>query len=626
MLDTVRDAPSETIVPTIPTSGTIAQRAMALLAQLSGSSPAASVHLRQGEVIGEGGMGIVRAAEQVTLGRTVAVKTLKPGRRDQRAALDLLREAWVTGSIEHPNVVPVHYIGIDDEGFPLIVLKRIEGVEWSQLMGDAAEVERRFGARDLVAWNLGILMQVLNAVRFAHHRGVVHRDLKPSNVMIGDFGEVYLLDWGIAVSLRDDGSGRLPLASAATDMAGTPCYMAPEMLGRDGGPPLSERTDVYLAGAILFELITGEPPHGGTTALAVISSVIASDPVLPANVPGELARIVKRAMHVEPGERYQSAEEMRLVLQRYLEHRGSAELAARAQLGLDELLGKLAAGTPDPEEVHRLFGACRFGFHEALSAWRENGEARAGLERGTIAVAEYELAADNPAAAVTLLGELEPAPELLAKARVLLAAQIQRRDELEKLSARHDASAGKRTRSMLTGLLGLSFTVIPLAAQMWPQIGFGSNERMFVWSAGSLVVVLLAVWWARDTMLSTAFNRRVAATGVFLFVNQCILILGCSALGLAPLQTQILMLITWGILTGMLAIAVEPWLAPSSAFYFVCFALAVRFPDAHLYITALANFAFAINAVWRWRPASFKITPEERERLDRQIRSRRSRR
>ena len=238
-------------------------RALALLQQLAKSSPTASLQLRTGDVLGEGGMGVVRSAEQVALGRIVAVKTLKPGRRDPASALDLLREAWVTGAIEHPNVVPVHYLDVEADGSPLLVLKRIEGVEWSALLGDAAEVERRFGATDLLAWNLGILMQVLNAVRFAHHRGVIHRDLKPANVMIGDFGEVYLLDWGIAVSLRDDGTGRFLLASKATEIAGTPCYMAPEMLGRESGPPLSERTDVYLAGlGALRARQRQPPPHG----------------------------------------------------------------------------------------------------------------------------------------------------------------------------------------------------------------------------------------------------------------------------------------------------------------------------------------------------------------------------
>ncbi|HVK87488.1 MAG TPA: serine/threonine-protein kinase, partial [Kofleriaceae bacterium] len=206
-------------------------------------------------------MGLVRSAIQTSLGRTVAVKTLKPAMRDAGAQLDLLREAWITGAVEHPNVVPVHALELAPDAGPSIVMKRIDGVAWSRLIADAGEVTRRFGATDLLAWNLGILEHVLNAVRFAHRLGILHRDLKPANVMIGDFGEVYLLDWGIAVSLRDDGTGRFPLAANARDLAGTPAYMAPEMLGRDDGPPLSERTDVYLAGSILYEIVTGAPPH-----------------------------------------------------------------------------------------------------------------------------------------------------------------------------------------------------------------------------------------------------------------------------------------------------------------------------------------------------------------------------
>src|SRR4029079_14794763 len=144
---------------------------------------------------------------------------------------DLLREAWITGAIEHPNVVPVHHVALDDDGSPVVVMKRISGAAWSELIEDADEVFRRFGASDLLEWNVGILMQVLNAVRFAHSRGILHRDLKPANVMIGEFGEVYLVDWGIAVSLRDDGSGRLPLAANATEPAGAPVYNGPGEVG-----------------------------------------------------------------------------------------------------------------------------------------------------------------------------------------------------------------------------------------------------------------------------------------------------------------------------------------------------------------------------------------------------------
>src|SRR5436190_1069489 len=140
------------------------QRAAAELRDVAALSPTSASQLRRGALIAEGGMGLIHAAFQVSVGRTVAVKTLRPERRDARGEIDLLREAWITGAVEHPNVVPVHYVGLDDEGHPVVVLKKVEGVEWSKLLGDAAEVQRRFGTTDLLAWNLGILMQLLNAL------------------------------------------------------------------------------------------------------------------------------------------------------------------------------------------------------------------------------------------------------------------------------------------------------------------------------------------------------------------------------------------------------------------------------------------------------------------------------
>jgi len=223
---TVVDHPGTTIEPSrIPSSGAMAalDALRALGATLGGKI---DVH----HTIGEGGMGVVHLATQATLGRHVAVKTLRKGAGDEEAALRILREAWVTGALEHPNVVPVHDVGVDASGAPVIVMKRIEGRVWSHLMRDGAEITRRFGATDPLEWNLRTLVSVCNAVHFAHSRGILHRDLKPDNVMIGEFGEVYVLDWGIAVSLKDDPSGRLPCASQATDIAGTPHYMAPEML------------------------------------------------------------------------------------------------------------------------------------------------------------------------------------------------------------------------------------------------------------------------------------------------------------------------------------------------------------------------------------------------------------
>ncbi|MEJ7599597.1 MAG: serine/threonine-protein kinase [Kofleriaceae bacterium] len=584
---------------------------MAVLAQLSAGS---TTELETGEVIGEGGMGVIRAATQVALGRAVAVKTLKPMQREPSAALDLLREAWVTGSLEHPNIVPIHYVELDDQGSPVIVMKKIAGVEWSKLLRDAAEVERRFGATDLVAWNLGILISVLNAIRFAHSRGIVHRDLKPSNVMIGDFGEVYLLDWGIAVSLRDDGSGRLPLAVHAKQLAGTPSYMAPEMLGLEDGTPISVRTDVYLAGSILFELITGRPPHDGPTAHVVFASVIESSPVLPASAPPELVRVCLRAMQLDPGARFESAEAMRLAIQGYLEHRGSANLSERAAVRLGELLAVLAERPGDGAEaeathreaIYRLFGACRFGVLEALAVWADNAAARAGLAHATTAVAEYELATGNPKAAVALLGDLaEAPPELVARARAAAQADARRLHELETLRKEHDTAVGRRTRAFIAGMVGATFTVLPLANAIAPErFALRTHADNALLALGVLVVLSGVGLWARDSMFKTSFNRRIAVTGLFLFVAQAILSLGSWAAGLSVESSQVLMLFLWGTLTATLALNLDPWLWPSAIAAYAAFVVAAFRPDLRHLLMSAANLVFTINVIVRWHPGS----------------------
>ena len=632
-LATLHENLRSTIIPVSGHTGAGA-RAMEILTQLSRASETSQ--LQTGEVIGEGGMGVIRAATQVALGRGVAVKTLKPERTNPTAALELLREAWVTGAIEHPNVVPVHYLQIDRDGVPVIVMKRIAGVEWSKLLGDATEVERRFGATDLLAWNLDILLSVLNALRYAHSRGVVHRDVKPSNVMIGDFGEVYLLDWGIAVSLRDDGSGRLPLAANATQLAGTPHYMAPEMLGRPEGPPISERTDVYLAGSVLYELIVGSPPHAGTAVDVVFASVLASSPVIPSTVPPELARICQRAMHAQPSDRYESVEAMQLALKAYLEHRGSADLAARAALRVDELLAVIAAPappTPDADADHRdaiyrLFDACRFGFHEALSVWRDNTDAQAGLVRAITAVAEYELATGNPKGAVTLLGELaSPPPELLARARAAATAQARHHAELEKLRSQHDPATGKRTRTFVSVLVGVTFTVIPLINQAWgAQIAPDSYARDMVLAVTTLVVLGAVAFWGRNSLLATTFNRRLVATGIFVFIGHIVLALGASMLDVAIVHTQIFMLFYWSCVLALLTIHLDRWLWPSTVACFACFLVAAGHPHLRFYLMAAGNLGFAINALVRWGPATLRSTAEERaERDARDARARRRR-
>ncbi len=141
-----------------------------------------------------------------------------------------------------------------------------------------------------------MLLAVCDALRFAHDRGILHRDLKPENVMLGAYGEVLVVDWGVAVSLRPQDAGRFPLARESRHIAGTPAYMAPEQV-RGDGVDLGVWTDVYLVGAVLHELLTGRAPHDANSVHAsLFSAWRAEPPVLPVAVPEPLADLCRRAL------------------------------------------------------------------------------------------------------------------------------------------------------------------------------------------------------------------------------------------------------------------------------------------------------------------------------------------
>jgi serine/threonine-protein kinase len=587
--DSFTRAPRATLRPRA--SRDTARRALMMLEQLAGAT--ASGQLRPGDEIGRGGMGLIRTAEQVALGRTVAIKSVRPEHGDTEAALDLLREAWITGSLEHPNIVPVHHLGVDDHGFPLIVLKRIEGVAWADVFQNDAAVRARFGAGDLLAWNVAILLRVLDAIRFAHSRGIIHRDLKPANVMIGDFGEVYLLDWGIAVSLRPDPSGRLPVASEA-QLVGTPAYMAPEMA--DPTLSLSERTDVYLAGAVLYELLAGRPPHSAPTAIATIASIALSAPDMPASAPSELAAICRRAMHADPDQRYATADELRLALQRYLEHRGSDALAAGAQARLGQLRAALASG--DEHEVHRLFGACRFGFHEALSVWPDNASARAGLTEATIAVAEFELAHDAPAAAVALLGELDPPPPQLAAAR---AADDARRTEMATLQQAHDLSTNVNARSVIIGTIGAWFTVVPLLWQAMPRYAPKSIESFTAMQWGEFLAILAITMVIFRRYVNSMADRRLALTLPFVFLVMAMLATGSWFGGLSLVFVEIAIPLLLASMIGLIALLIDHRVAPAAVGYLIAFVVCAHDPSLVWYSHSAANAVLTVTAVTWYR-------------------------
>ena len=600
---TLVDHPGATIEPSrSPSSG-----AMAALDALTALGATLGGKIDVHHTIGEGGMGVVHLATQATLGRHVAVKTLRKGAGDREAALRIVREAWLTGALEHPNVVPVHDVGVDPSGAPVIVMKRIEGRVWSHLMRDGAEIKRRFGVTDPLEWNLRTMVSVCNAVHFAHSRNILHRDLKPDNVMIGEFGEVYVLDWGIAVSLKDDPSGRLPCASQATEIAGTPHYMAPEMLLGDP-TAYSPRTDVYLLGAILYEIFAGEPPHKGSDVHAIVTNILLSTPVYPSSFPAEAKRICIRAMERDPAARFESALELRVAIDEYLRHRGSRKLAHDAKQSLT-LLQKAIDGEPAGDDrklaVANLLGECRFGYHAALSAWPANDAARNGLDRALLLVIEHELAEGSPATAATLLREVSAPPaEVAARVKTAVAAQAEEDERLRRMEGDLDPAVGGRTRAFLMGLFGLGWTLGPLAG--WAYASHAGKVSYFdVTVLPAIVFILLglvAYIWARDTLTKTALNRRLTQTFALYFAGHCILGAGGWFAGFSPIHIHMVLMFTWGLMYTLLAVWTERWFALPAATCALTFLVACAFPGLVYALMSLDNLVLTVVVVKVWFP------------------------
>jgi eukaryotic-like serine/threonine-protein kinase len=301
--------------------------------------------------LGQGGGGQVIKVLDRDLRREVAMKMLLPAHKQGGVPEDVLlrfvKEAQATGQLEHPNIVPVHDLAVDGNGHIYFTLKYAQGDSLKDVIrgrrDNLQNPEKRhyremFDALQMV----DVLIGICQGVAYAHSKGIIHRDLKPENVMLGHFGEVLVMDWGLAKAL---GKTQLPMEQTETvadlntspmadanmtmegSVAGTPAYMSPEQANGKISE-LNEKTDIYSLGAILYEILSGHPPYAGTTAIEVVKKVLAGPPESLSSgthgfkpIPRELKAICDKAMQREPKNRYRSVEAMRDDLQNYLSHR-----------------------------------------------------------------------------------------------------------------------------------------------------------------------------------------------------------------------------------------------------------------------------------------------------------------
>jgi serine/threonine protein kinase len=273
-----------------------------------------------GGELARGGMGRILRARDVRLGRPVAIKELLGNDPAMQARFE--REALITARLQHPAIVPIYEAGRWPTGELFFAMKLVAGKPLDQLIASADTMRQRLAL-------LPNVIAMAEALAYAHSNNVVHRDLKPANVLVGDFGETIVIDWGLAKDLLDSSGAAEPAgpfraaparpgATVAGSVMGTPAYMPPE---QGKGLQVDARADVYAIGALLYHVLAKRPPYDGPDGMTVLQAMLAAPPPplaeIQPDVPPELATIVAKAMARDPLERYPTARELASDLRRF---------------------------------------------------------------------------------------------------------------------------------------------------------------------------------------------------------------------------------------------------------------------------------------------------------------------
>ena len=283
--------------------------------------------------LGAGGQAEVTLTRDHDIDRAVAVKRLLPERTDEASLLRFVEEIRVVGQLEHPNIVPIHDVGVDEHGRYFFVMKYVEGETLESIIEKLRAGDEAYARRYTIEQRLQICMEVLRGVQHAHELGIVHRDLKPGNVMIGSLGEVVIMDWGLAKRLDGaplpaaSGDGGAPagderarlFATHAGALLGTPSYMAPEQAaGRLD--EVDARSDVYSLAVMFYELLCLEHPRRHCATVAEMIASVIDEPISKTRVildfgrvgaPPALAHFVRHGLDPDPARRYPSVAAMR---------------------------------------------------------------------------------------------------------------------------------------------------------------------------------------------------------------------------------------------------------------------------------------------------------------------------
>lgn len=390
--------------------------------------------IRMSGVLGLGGSGVVELGNQRSLGRDIAVKRVH-NPSDERAVRELLREASITARLAHPAIVPVHRVFEETGLGPVVVMRYVDGRTWRSTLQGPVAPER-------VAEQVRTVIELCYALEYAHSQEVLHLDLKPDNVLVGSYGEVYLIDWGIAMDLRQE-----PVRER---VCGTPAYMAPEMLDPERAA-ISVRSDVYLLAGSLFEALHGHPPHRSPVIVEAMQAALR--PVewpSTQRVPIELDRILRRALSQDPEDRHPDVRSLRAELEAFLTHQDAERLLCRVSEELRD-----ARRTIDRKTLKTLSDRVE----TALELWPSSQTAHRLLREITARRVEVALREKDLAEAQRLVDGEVPLPgRLVLAVEQLEGIARQNAEHLAGLTL-HDQPSLDGQERVLQGFLALSMVL-----------------------------------------------------------------------------------------------------------------------------------------------------------------------
>ena len=471
------------------------------------------------DILGEGGMGIVFLGEQQFPNREIAIKKSKKESNQGRQLL--FNEAMIMGTLEHPNIIPIHSIHRNAENGIEVVMKRIQGETLSQKLKKKSYVGQEL--RQI----LQEMLSLFNALEFAHQKGFIHRDIKPDNIMFGDYGEIYLLDWGIAHKLSEGGS--------ESCVVGTLAYMAPEMLSGHT-IDLSPQTDVYLMGATLHEVITGQRRHEKAPIQDMLLAIKNSPSYqYELEVPSEPAKLINSACHKEPNQRPKTMSNFKEKISEFLQHWDALYLCKLAQKDLKSLEKLNDEAISDDElryEQQNLLNQAKFGFTQALRMWPDCTEAHSSLKKVFYKMIDIKMELNEPKSALMLLNEMHIIRSSLdpkdIKLRQDITKKIENLKEIQQLLKDRDQSISLEVRRKL-GLGLIVSTVILICIYVMTglhDLATISRTRLLYLSLVYLVPVIFVFTIGWKDLIVNSIGQNVIysiGTGVFgVFLNRIV--------------------------------------------------------------------------------------------------------